>query len=140
MPFSPPASTALRSPASTASKGAVVFHSGWAGAFAFTSSSANRNWKYRGCSDHSVPSLSNTATRSFTGTQVAEPAVVAARMKPTMPCFTAPSFQEGSESPCANAADGPEASTNSSQSRSQRRTRFVMRACSPPARGCPRAT
>ena len=52
------------SPSSAALNGCRVFHSGCCGASAFTRSIANASWKYIGCSDHSVPSLSNTAIRS----------------------------------------------------------------------------
>ncbi len=64
MPFSPDAASAFMSPSSTALNGCFVFHSGCFGASAFTRSMAKSNWKYAGCSAHSVPSLSNTAMRS----------------------------------------------------------------------------
>ena len=52
------------SPSSNALNGCLVFHSGCSGAIALTRSKAKASWKYIGCSDHSVPSLSNVAMRS----------------------------------------------------------------------------
>ena len=43
----------------------------------------------------SVPSLSNVAMRSATGTKSGEPAFVTLATKSTMACLAAPSFQEG---------------------------------------------
>ena len=43
---------------------------------AFTRSSANASWTYIGCSDQSVPSLSNAAIRSGGGTKSGEPGLV----------------------------------------------------------------
>ena len=80
---------------STPLNGCVVFHSGWSGASAFTRSNAKASWKYTGCSDHSVPSLSKTATRSETGTNVSLPSAVTFRTKSMMACFALPSFQDG---------------------------------------------
>jgi len=71
------------------------FHSGCCGASAFTRSMANRNWKYNGCSAQSVPSLSNVAMRSGTGTKSDEPSFVTRSTKATIPFFGAVSFHDG---------------------------------------------
>ncbi len=61
---SPPARAAFTSPLSTDAKGSLSFHSGCFGASALIRSKMKNAWKYIGCSDQSVPSLSNTAMRS----------------------------------------------------------------------------
>ena len=81
---SPPAATPWRSPFSSDANGSVVFHSGCCGASALTRSTTNSSWKYAGCSDHSVPSLSKTAMRSAGATNDGEPAVVVFVTKSTM--------------------------------------------------------
>ena len=95
---SPPASAPFTSPLSKEANGSFVFHSGCCGASAFTRSSAKRNWKYIGCSHQSVPSLSNVAMRSATGTKSGEPSLVTFSTKATIAFFGAVSFQEGSGS------------------------------------------
>ena len=60
-------------PSAGTRKAPVSCHSGCCGASALTRSRANASWTYTGCSDHSVPSLSNTAMRSAGGTKSGEP-------------------------------------------------------------------
>ena len=91
------------SPSSTALKGWVVLHSGCCGASAFTRSSAKASWVYIGCSTHSVPSLSNTAMRSGSGTKSGEPSLVTFSTKATMAAFGAVSFHDGRGSVWARA-------------------------------------
>ena len=76
----------------------MSFHSGCCGASAFTRSKAKSAWKYIGCSAQSVPSLSNMAMRSASGTKSGEPAFVTFATKATMDCLAVPSFHEGSGS------------------------------------------
>ena len=52
-------------------------------------------WKYIGCSDQSVPSLSKVAMRSGIGTKSGEPGFVTLSTKAMMACFGAVSFQDG---------------------------------------------
>src|SRR5882672_1524883 len=99
MAGSPPASAPLRSPLSNDANGSLSFHSGCCGASAFTRASAKTSWKYRGCSAQSVPSLSNVAMRSLTGTKSDEPTFVTFVTNSTIDFLAAPSFQEGRESP-----------------------------------------
>src|SRR6266496_4842753 len=94
-PFSPPAKAAFMSSPRKEANGSLVFHSGCCGASAFTRSMANRNWKYNGCSAHSVPSLSNVAMRSGTGTKSDEPSFVTFSTKATIAFFGAVSFHDG---------------------------------------------
>src|SRR3954471_9994717 len=61
-------------------------------------SSAKTNWAYAGCSVHSVPSLSNTATRSRSGTKSADSASVTAATNSIIACFAVVSRQLGSSS------------------------------------------
>ena len=61
-------------------------------------SSAKTSWAYTGCSVHSVPSLSNTATRSRSGTKSGEPGSVTAATNATIDCFAVVSRQPGSSS------------------------------------------
>ena len=61
------------------------------------------SWKGTGFSDQSVPSLSNVAIRSGTGTKSGEPSLVTFSTKATMAFLGAVSFQEGSGS-CAGGA------------------------------------
>jgi hypothetical protein len=75
----------------------ALCHSG-CGASAFTRSSANASWKWIGCSAQSVPSLSNVAIRSRSGTKSAPPGFVTRPTNSTIAFFDAPSFQEGSGS------------------------------------------
>jgi hypothetical protein len=63
----------------------------------------NMPWKYIGCSDQSVPSLSKVAIRSPGSSQPGPPSVVAAVTKSTIACFAAPSFHDGSGSSWARA-------------------------------------
>ncbi len=100
-PFSPAAATPAMSPFSSDAKGSFVCHSGCWGAIALTRSMAKKAWKYIGCSAHSVPSLSNTAMRSGSGTKSGEPAFVTRSTKATTAFFGAASFHEGSESTAA---------------------------------------
>src|SRR5438477_6350976 len=95
---SPPASAPFTSPLSNEANGSFVFHSGCCGASAFTRSTAKKSWKYIGCSHQSVPSLSNVAMRSSSGTKSGEPSFVTFATNSTMDCLTAPSLQEGNGS------------------------------------------
>ena len=110
-PFSPAAASVFMSPSSTAWNGWVVSHSGCSGASALTRSSAKASWVYIGCSTHSVPSLSNTAMRSGSGTKSGEPSLVTFSTKATMAAFGAVSFQDGRgsvwASPRATMQAGP---------------------------------
>jgi hypothetical protein len=72
----PAAATPARSPFSSDANGSLVFHSGCCGASCFTCWKANRSWKGTGFSAQSVPSLSNVAIRSGTGTKSGEPSLV----------------------------------------------------------------
>ena len=63
----------------------------------------NIPWKYIGCSDQSVPSLSKVAMRSPGATKSGPPSVVAAVTKSTIACLVGPSFQDGSGSSWAKA-------------------------------------
>jgi len=56
------------------------------------------SWGYMGCSTHKVPSLSNTATRSGSGTKPLLPGVVMLWTKSMMDCFALPSLHDGSGS------------------------------------------
>ena len=78
--------------------GCLVFHSGCCGASALTRSRAKTTWKYIGCSAQSVPSLSNVAMRSATGTKSGEPSFVTFATNSTMDFLAAPSFQDRSGS------------------------------------------
>src|SRR5471032_2444189 len=57
-----------------------------------------RNWKYRGCSLHKVPSLSNTAIRSAGATKLGEPSRVTSPTNFVIACFAVPSRQDGNAS------------------------------------------
>src|SRR5271169_2498782 len=103
--LSPPASALFTSPLRSEANGSWVFHSGCSRASAFTRSSANRTWKYIGCSAQSVPSLSKVATRSASGTKWGEPCLVTRSTNATMACLVAVLFQEGSRSVPAVCAD-----------------------------------
>jgi hypothetical protein len=59
---------------------------------------ANSNWKYAGCSDQSVPSLSKTAIRSDSGTKSAPPGVDTRTTKSMIPSRVAPAFHDGNAS------------------------------------------
>ena len=59
-----------------------------------------------GCSTHSVPSLSNTAMRSGSGTKSGEPCLLTFSTNSTIAAFGAVSFQDGKGSDCAIAIDG----------------------------------
>src|SRR5437764_6325822 len=61
-------------------------------------SSAKTSWAYTGCSVHSVPSLSNTAMRSRSGTKSGESGSVTAATNSTIECFAVVSRQLGSSS------------------------------------------
>ncbi|SIT55515.1 hypothetical protein BQ8794_220080 [Mesorhizobium prunaredense] len=71
-----------------------------------TRSSAKASWTYIGCSIHSVPSLSNTAMRSGSGTKSGEPSLLTLSTNSTIAAFGAVSFQEGNGSDWAIAKDG----------------------------------
>ena len=101
MACSPWPSALFRSPLSREANGSLSFHSGCCGASAFTRSIANRNWKYSGCSAHSVPSLSKTAMRSSGLTKSGPPSLVTLPTKSMIACFDAPSLHDGSASCCA---------------------------------------
>ena len=122
-PFSPSAASALRSSSSTALNGCFFFQSGCRGASAFTRSIANMIWKYIGCSDHSVPSLSKVAMRWSTGTKSGAPGVVTRGTKSVIDFFAAPSFQEGRGSVWARAklSIPPHEPTASTKARNVRR-------------------
>ncbi|MCY1304935.1 hypothetical protein D9M70_547100 [compost metagenome] len=94
-PSMPLSARAFWSPSSTALNGCCSFHSGCCGARRFTSSRANSTSKYSGCSLHRVPSLSNTAMRSATGTKSLPPSVVTAVTKASMALRAGPSFHDG---------------------------------------------
>ena len=66
-------------------------------------SSANWIWKYIGCSEISVPSLSKVAMRSGTGTKSGPSGVVTLATKARIAALVGPSFQEGSGSAWARA-------------------------------------
>ena len=83
----------------------------------FTWSKAKNACTGSGCSHQSVPSLSNVAMRSGTGTKSGEPGVVTLVTKSMMDCLAAPSFHEGNgsaagegggESHRSNECDGDE--------------------------------
>ncbi len=59
---------------------------------------ANTSWKGTGFSDQSVPSLSNVAIRSGTGTKSGEPSRVTLSTNATMAFLAPVSFQEGNGS------------------------------------------
>ena len=61
-------------------------------------SSTKKNWKYKGCSDHKVPSLSKVAILSLTGIKSAEVESVTFSTKSVIEFFTSPSFHEGNGS------------------------------------------
>ena len=65
---------------------------------ALTRSNAKSAWKYSGCSDHSVPSLSNVAMRSPSATKSVLPVVVTALTKSVIAVFDGPAFHDGSGS------------------------------------------
>jgi hypothetical protein len=106
MPFSPEATSDFRSPANTAENGACDFHSGFCGARAFTRSRANASWVYMGCSIQSVPSLSNTAIRSASGTKLGPPSRVVAATKSRIARLDPPSIHDGSGAGWALARSG----------------------------------
>src|SRR3954454_16169396 len=95
---SPPASAPFTSPFSSEAKGSLVFHSGWFGASTATRWSAKRSWKYKGCSAHKVPSLSNVAMRAEGGTKSGEPSFVTRATKSNIDFFGAVLLQDGSGS------------------------------------------
>jgi hypothetical protein len=61
------------------------------------------NCEYNGCSTQSVPSWSNVAIRSGTGTNLGLPGVVVDLTNSTMALFAALSCQDGRGSDCAEA-------------------------------------
>jgi hypothetical protein len=67
------------------------------------------NWMGIGFSHHSVPSLSNTATRSSGGTKSGEPSVVTRWTNSWIACLLAPARQLDSGSP---VGAGGEAATS----------------------------
>ncbi|SPA49739.1 protein of unknown function [Cupriavidus taiwanensis] len=87
----------------------LLRHSGCCGAAARTWSSRKKNWKYSGCSLHSVPSLSNTATRSSGGTKPGEPGRVTSATNFSSAWRAAPSRHDGSAAAAA-CTDGAAAS------------------------------
>lgn len=101
------ANAAAWSPAASALYAGLSFHSGCRGAAAFTRSSMKTNWKYSGCSAHSVPSLSNTAMRSSFGTNDLLPSRETSATKSVMAAFAGPSRHDGSGSPAGALAPGP---------------------------------
>src|SRR5262245_3604388 len=81
---------------------------------------AKKNWKYIGCSDHNVPSLSKVAMRSGIGTKSCELWSVTFVTNATIACFAGPSFQEGSGSAPAAAAANVTATRRKAKSGNQR--------------------
>jgi hypothetical protein len=61
------------------------------------------SWMGIGFSHHSVPSLSNAATRSWGGTKSGEPSLVTRSTSSWMACLLAPARQLGSGSPAGPA-------------------------------------
>ena len=86
-PLLPAARTFAISPFSRDANGSFAAHSGCFGASAFTRSSAKRSWNGSGFSVHSVPSLSNVAMRSGTGTKSDEPSFVTLATKSPIAFF-----------------------------------------------------
>ena len=77
------------SPFSREANGSFVAHSGCCGASAFTRSNAKSSWNGSGFSAQSVPSLSNVAMRSGTGTKSDEPSFVTLATKSRIAFFVA---------------------------------------------------
>src|SRR5262245_31948931 len=123
--FCPCPSAPLTSPASRLLNGSLSFQSGCWGATAFTRSRAKASWKYIGCSDQRVPSLSKTAMRSAAGTKVGAPAFVTSATNFRIACFDGPSFQEGSGSVCAAAETPTRRATPAKAHEEPDRTRMV---------------
>src|SRR3972149_7103004 len=86
---------ASRSPAMTALKGSLFFHSGCLGASSRTRSSANMACVYSGCDTQSVPSWSKVAIRSSGSTYLGPDLWVTSLTNDKIACFVEPSFQEG---------------------------------------------
>ena len=84
---------------------AASFHSGYFGASVLIRSMAKKSWTGNGCSHQRVPSLSNVAMRSGTGTKSLLPFVVTFATKSRMDCLVLPSFHDGSGSAVAEELD-----------------------------------
>jgi len=100
---------------------------GSAAAITFSRSTAKAIWKYIGCSDQSVPSLSNVAMRASRGTKSGEPSVVTLSTKAMIDAFAAPSFQDGNGSSAASAACA--AARTSARATSARMRNCCQNAC-----------
>ncbi|MNK98662.1 hypothetical protein D3C87_1190320 [compost metagenome] len=138
-PRSPDLATAAWSPCKTAMKGCRLYQSGWDGASACTSSRENITWKYMGCSLHSVPSLSKTAMRSWTGTKSGLPGSVTAFTKATMAVLDGPSVQDASSACFWRSGPAHPANRNRRQSHihaSRRKSWFSIEGCKTFSRIC----
>ena len=119
------------SPSSTAWNGCLLFQPGFCGASALTRAKMKANWTYIGCSHHSVPSLSKVAMRWSGGTKSGPPLLVTRATKLVIDVLVAPSFHDGSGSPCACATpsesdcSGTLASTPASAVRRVSMVRFM---------------
>ena len=102
MPFSPITASERGRPASTDLNGSVVLPLGMPRRRRLDAVDGEDDWKYIGCSVHSVPSLSKVAMRSGTGIQSRPPGVVVRATNSTIDCLAGPSFQDGNGSPCAH--------------------------------------
>src|SRR3954464_2022258 len=89
---------AASSCAITALKAAFSCHSGRCGASSASRSHENTISVYIGCSTQVVPSSSNVAIRSSTGTNRLLDVSVVARTNSRIPVFAAPPFHEGNAS------------------------------------------
>ena len=103
--FLPSRRTKSRSPVSSVVNGSSWASSGRRSTSAFTRSIRNMPWAI-GFSQTSVPSLSNTATRSAVGTKSLLPGVVTAATNSRIARFVGPSFQLGSGSVAVAGAAG----------------------------------
>src|SRR6476620_1235302 len=96
----------FRSPLPAARYGCCPANDGSAAAFSLSLRTMKSSWMYIGFSHHSVPSLSNTATRA-SGATYSGPSVVTRPTKSTIADFVGPSFQVESSTMCS-AATGSE--------------------------------
>ena len=95
--------------------GSVPAHSGCSGARARARSIAKKSWKYAGCSDQSVPSLSKVAIRSSGAMKSGLAGSVTDDTKFSIASRVGPAFHDGSAG-ASTAAPPPDADEDSGAS------------------------
>jgi hypothetical protein len=109
--------------------GSLSFHSGCRLASALVRSTTYTNWKGRGRSGQSVPSLSDTAILSSGATNDCAHGVVTWVTKRTMASFAAPSFPDASR--CAVAGGANETSADAAMAATPWVARFESMVIAP---------